>query len=84
MEGYGTPEEAARGDIPERFARIVWLDRSADRAVVLLEVNSKPPYFDLARCWVEEGRWGCDSEGGTGDERPEQYAEWLAESGPPP
>jgi hypothetical protein len=63
MEGYGTPEEAARGDMPERFARIVWLERSADRAVVLLEVNSKPPYFDLARCWVEEGRWGCDSEG---------------------
>ena len=51
-----TPEDAARGSIPERFTRVVWSERSGDRAVVLLEVNPEPAqYFDLSFCWLEEG-----------------------------
>jgi hypothetical protein len=68
--GHDTPEEAAKGDIPERFTKVVWCERRGDRAVVLLQVNPEPAqYFDLAHCWVEEGEWVCDSEGGRGDER---------------
>jgi hypothetical protein len=81
--GHETPEEAARGSIPERFTRVIWSERCGDRAVVLLEVNPEPAkYFDLAFCWVEEGAWVCDSEGGRGDERPVWYAAYLAGSGP--
>jgi hypothetical protein len=83
---HPTPEEAARGSIPERFTRVVWSRQSGDRAVVLLEVNPPPAlYFDLSFCWLEDGEWVCDSEGGTGEERPEhnRYEEWLAGSGEP-
>jgi hypothetical protein len=57
MEGYATPQEAARGDIPERFTRVVWCEQSDDRAVVLLEVNAEPAqYFDLSFCCRERAR----------------------------
>jgi hypothetical protein len=88
FHGHDTPEEAARGSIPDRFTRVIWSDRSGsersgDRAVVLLEVNPEPAqYFDLAFCWVEKGAWVCDSEGGRGDEQPGWYADYLAGSGP--
>jgi hypothetical protein len=85
--GNSTPEEAARGTIPERFTRVVWCEQSGDRAVVLLEVNAEPAqYFDLSFCSLEDGAWVCeDSEGGMGDERPEhhRYREWLAGSRKP-
>jgi len=84
FRGDETPEEAARGSVPARFTRVVWSERSRGRAVVLLEVNPEPAqYFDLSFCWLEDGGWFCDSGGGNGDERPEQFAEWLAGSGEP-
>ena len=58
--GYETPEEAARGDIPKRYARVVRVDYSADgtRAVVLLATNEPPviEYYGV-RCDLENGRW---------------------------
>jgi hypothetical protein len=82
FQGHDTPEDAARGSVPKRFTRVVRSERSGDRAVVLLEVNQEPAqYFDLSFCWLEDGAWVCDSEGGTGNEHPEQFAEWLAGSG---
>jgi hypothetical protein len=66
MEGYPTPEEAARGDIPERFARIVSVDvsQSRDRACVVLEVHPGPPrILEDCQCFLEDGRWSCDSLG---------------------
>jgi len=76
-------EEAARGSIPKRYARVLWIEVSGDRGAVLLEVNTKEqPYYDISWCWLEDGQWLCDGAGANGDERPEDYAEWLAGSGP--
>jgi hypothetical protein len=41
VSGFETPEEAARLGTPERFARVVWIERSGDRAVVLLQMDSE-------------------------------------------
>jgi hypothetical protein len=50
-EGYDTAEEAARGDIPERYARILRIDYSPDRtrAVALLATNEPPAieYYEV-------------------------------------
>jgi hypothetical protein len=73
----GTPEEAARGSIPAKFVRVVWSEQYGDRAVVLLQVNDNPPYFDLNDCVLEDGKWLCDSSGGTGEEYPDEYRAWL-------
>jgi hypothetical protein len=74
----GSPEEAARGSIPAKFVEVVWCEQRGERAVVLLQVNDNPPYYDLNHCVVEEGRWVADtSGGGSGDEWPEQFAAWL-------
>jgi hypothetical protein len=60
--GFATPEEAARGDIPERYARAAGtlISPDGDNAIVFLLANEEP--------WVEElevhcsrgrdGRWG--------------------------
>lgn len=43
-DGYPTPEEAARGDIPERYARVLDVSIApwGGCAVVLLETNEAP------------------------------------------
>jgi hypothetical protein len=63
---YATPEDAARGDIPARFARVLdiaWSPRR-DRAVVLLETN-EPPSVELYQvvCQQEEAGWTWISGG---------------------
>jgi hypothetical protein len=84
-EDYGvpTPEEAARGDIPTETCSVVWCERRDDRAVVLLQVNATPPYFDLSYCERGPNGWlATTSGGGNGDERPEDFADWFAGSWP--
>ena len=77
--GYETPEEAARGDIPERFIKVVWCERRGDNAVVLLQVSTDPPYFDLSRCGLGSRGWGAEVSGNaSGNEQPEEFAYWLA------
>ncbi len=76
-------EEAARVSIPERYARVVWSLISGERGAVLLEVNTpEHPYYDISTRWLEDGEWLCDSAGARGDERPENFAEWLSDSRP--
>jgi hypothetical protein len=74
-----TPEEAARGDIPYESIRVVWTAIREDRAVVLLQVSTNPPYFDLSRCERGPRGWGCGVSGNaSGNEKPDEFASWLA------
>jgi hypothetical protein len=66
VEGYLTAEEAARGDIPERFAQIiaVWYAPSGDRATVELMTNEPPATHAITcECYREDGRWFADTAG---------------------
>lgn len=36
---YASPEEAARGDVPERYSQVIASRREGDLAVVLLALN---------------------------------------------
>lgn len=61
MNDYGSPEEAARGDIPARYARAVAVSVSPEgrRACVLLLTNEEPrlyPYEVIVER-DEHGRW---------------------------
>ena len=68
--GYDTPEEAARGDIPDRYARAISVAISPDgsEALVLLATNEEPyiaPYEVI--CHREGTRWvGGGGMSGTG------------------
>ena len=42
--GYGSPEEAARGDIPEQFVTIADIRIEGDYAVVSMLTNGRPTY----------------------------------------
>ena len=66
---YDTPEEAARGDIPARFARAlgVRISPSGNSALVVLATNELPtvePY--VVFCERVAGRWETGS-GGNGN-----------------
>ncbi len=56
-----TPEQAARSDIPERFARVVGVDVRGDDATVWLLTNDVPP-FEAYTVWCvrENGLWRAD------------------------
>jgi hypothetical protein len=63
-----TPEEAARGEIPERYARVLGVAYSPDgqHSVVLLGTNEEPclhPYQVV--CGLGESGW-VEEMGGTG------------------
>jgi hypothetical protein len=45
MEGYATPEDAARGDIPPQHARVVATSEWNDFTMVVMEMFDPP--------WVE-------------------------------
>lgn len=68
--GFDSPEEAARGDIPERYARALAtvVSPSGEDAVVLLATNEEPcvyPYVVV--CHRRGGRW---LEGSGGNNAP--------------
>jgi hypothetical protein len=73
--GYDTPEEAARGDIPERYAPALRVEYSEDgtQATVLLATNEPPAieYYEV-RCMCENGRWF----GGVGGNASGPEGEW--------
>ena len=61
---YSTPEEAARGDIPSQFVRVVGVVLRDDQAVVAQLTNDKPPYeVETARCSRESGSWVAEGSG---------------------
>jgi hypothetical protein len=64
--GYETPEEAARGDMPPRYCRVLATSESGDFALVLLATN-EPPYVELygVRCRRRDGLW-FDEGGSSG------------------
>jgi hypothetical protein len=67
---YATPEDAARGDIPKRYARALSVEVSPDghEALVVLATNEEPyiePYEVV--CYREGERWvGGSGSGGIG------------------
>jgi hypothetical protein len=82
--GYDSPEVAARGDIPERYARVIRVDYSPDRtrAVVLLATNEPPviEYYEV-HCEIEEGQW-VGSDGWTaGRRRDATDSDWQDRDG---
>jgi hypothetical protein len=67
---YATPEEAARGDIPERYARALSIAFSpdGDQALVVLETNEQPAVelYEVV-CYRERDGWiGGSGSGGIG------------------
>jgi hypothetical protein len=58
QRGYATPDEAACGDIPPRFCKVLATTRSDDLAYVLIATN-EPPYEEIygVRCQQREGLW---------------------------
>lgn len=61
-DGYATPEEAARGDIPRQFVTVVGTQIEGDAATVWLLTNDRPPFEDYeVHCVRERGRWHADS-----------------------
>jgi hypothetical protein len=60
-EGYDTAEEAARGDIPQRFATAVGSRVAGDTATVWLLTNDQPPFEPYEVCCERRGgRWFFD------------------------
>ena len=67
-EGYGSPEEAARGDIPAKFGHIVATVVSPDdRWALVLLAENVPPSVELYQVLCEriDGSWH-DTWGGNG------------------
>jgi hypothetical protein len=63
--GYDSPEEAARGDIPERFAAVLDVRVEGDTAHVWLLTNDRPTFEPYEEVCVRRGsRWFPD--GGSG------------------
>jgi hypothetical protein len=59
-----TPEEAARGDVPARFVRVVGVVIRGDSAVVAQLMNDRAPYeVETAYCSSEGPGWVGDSSG---------------------
>jgi hypothetical protein len=79
QRGYDTPEEAARGDIPERYAPALSVEISEDGtyARVLLATNESPAieYYEV-HCELVDGQW----RGGVGGNAsgPEGERPWSA------
>lgn len=86
-DGFPTPEAAARGDIPARYARALAVSVSPDErfAAVLLGTNEPPslyPYLVLCERegdgWVEgnSANMSMSGEFGEGDQRCRFVAHW--------
>jgi hypothetical protein len=59
-----TPEEAARGDVPTRFVRVVGVVIRGDIAIVAQLMNDRPPYeVETAYCSREGPGWLEGSSG---------------------
>jgi hypothetical protein len=65
VTAYATPGRAARGDTPERFARVVGVVVRGDRAIVALRMNDRPAYeIDTTYCERgADGLWYATSGG---------------------
>jgi hypothetical protein len=67
MRSYRTPEEAALGDVPARFVRVIGTVVRGDQAVVAQLMNDRPPFeIETTHCVrVRKGlRRGWEQTGG--------------------
>ncbi len=56
--GYESPEQAARGDIPEQFVKVAEVRIEGDYAVVSMLTNDRPPHEPEEVALVRIGsRW---------------------------
>jgi hypothetical protein len=63
---YATPEEAARGDIPERFVQVIGVVVRGDSAVVAQLTNDRPPFeIDTAEVVLTDDGWEGMNSGNT-------------------
>jgi hypothetical protein len=59
-----TPEEAARGDVPAQFVRVVGVVVRGDTAIVAQLMNDRPPYeVETAHCSRQGPGWLGGSSG---------------------
>lgn len=65
VNGSATPEEAARGDVPARYVRVVGVVVRGDQAIVAQLMNDRSPFeVETAQCSRErDGTWDEDSSG---------------------
>jgi hypothetical protein len=64
MKPHGTPEEAARGDIPAQFVQVVGVVVRGDRALVAQLTNDGPPFeVETAYCSRSGAGWSGGSSG---------------------
>ena len=62
VDRWATPEEAARGDMPERFVTVLGVREDGDSAVVWMLTNDAPPYEPYTvECDREDGFWVAGS-----------------------
>jgi hypothetical protein len=59
FEGYATAEEAARGDIPERYVRVLGVRFDGRQAIVWMLTNDRPPFEEYTMLVSRDahGRW---------------------------
>ena len=58
LDGYATPEEAGRGDIPPRFVRVIGVEIDGDDARVSLPTNEAPRFEPYQQnCQRRGGQW---------------------------
>jgi hypothetical protein len=71
-DGYGTPEDAARGDMPARYVTIVGARVEGDTARVWMLTNDRSPFEPYeVDCVRQGGRWQwTDGYGGFSSDVP--------------
>ena len=63
--GYDSPEEAARGDIPEQFATVLGVHIEGDLARVWLLTNDRPTFEGYEEVVIRRGsKWFPDHGSG--------------------
>ena len=63
LGGYSTPEEAARGDIPERYVRVLGVHFDDRFTIVWMLTNDRPPFEEYTMVVYRDshGRWHSGS-----------------------
>jgi hypothetical protein len=63
-DGYATAEEAARGDIPERYVSVLGVHVDGDVAIVWMLTNDRPPFEEYTMVVYSDGHGRWDSGSG--------------------
>ncbi len=84
-DGYNSPEEAARGDIPERFVTVLGVQIEGDYALVWMLTNDRPTFEGYEESVIRIGsQWfSTGGSGGFALDTPKEILERAAELGYP-